>query len=58
LKKDEKEKNKKNIMTAFDILEKANDNRTIIRKISNQSANTNQDGGFWSFLNPFKCGKD
>jgi hypothetical protein len=42
---------KKNYLAALEILEKAHAKTNIL------SDKKQDDDGFWSFMNPFKCGK-
>ena len=49
LKNEEIAKNKMRYMGAFDILEKADDNKNFVEEKKN-----NNEFKFWSFFNPFK----
>jgi len=44
---------KTNLLAAIEILEKAQDNKNHLEKKEEK-----QDKGFWSLLNPFKCGQN
>jgi len=45
---------KTNLLAAIEILEKAQDNKNHLEKKKEEK----QDKGFWSLLNPFKCGQN
>jgi len=51
MKHDKRFENKKHFIAALDILEKAQENKNKIQKPKEESS------GFFSFLNPFRCGK-